>query len=155
MASYNDELNEFAKAVTELRYLAIAAKYFNNLKNDGVPAIMSEIGEQVDKVMSVIELIEPNLLRKIGLENIVDKTVFVGTHFCSLIDTATELPNAGNLKCVSREENGELVYTYKIQLGFSTNSNGTYLARKMGADREGLKKILAERVEKDGLTLRQ
>jgi len=82
-------------------------------------------------------------------------TTYVATHFHNLIDTANELPYGGNLHCVTNTEGNELVYTYNIKEGHSNQSNGTYLARKMGADRVGLDSILTERAEKEGLQLRK
>ena len=85
-------------------------------------------------------------------------TGYVTTHFHNLIDTANGLPFAGNLHCVVRNENhngnGDLVYTFKIADGSSNQSNGIYLARKMGADEEGLAGILTERAQKENLKLR-
>jgi len=276
LKSYFEEFGEFAEAVTELRYLSTAAKYFNNLKNKGVAVAMPKIEEQESKRTYAKGLLDPNLARKIGfektvrndvdsdasknifiitgpnnngkstylnslgslqsmaqaglmvyaknsevspkdnifthyikpgdlsrsesryahdllrtkeimqkatgnslilmnescsgtsphdgkiqLENIVltigklGATAFVETHFHNLINTADRLPYADNLECFSREENGNLIYTYRIISGFSTSSNGLYLAKEMGVDREGMQEILKKRAEKEGLKLRQ
>jgi len=91
------------------------------------------------------------VLRTIGE---LGATTYVTTHFHNLIDTANELPYGRNLCCVAKEEGENLTYTYKIIQGSSKQSNGTHLARKIGADMEGLKSILAERKEKERLVLR-
>jgi DNA mismatch repair protein MutS len=82
-------------------------------------------------------------------------TAYIATHFHNLIDTATELPHGRNLHCVTNVNGDDLVYTYRIKEGSSNQSNGMYLARKMGADIKGLQNILKERTKKEGLKLRQ
>jgi len=276
LAEYDTDIREFGNAVVELRYLAIAADYFNQLREQGVQTTMPTIVEAGDRKMSVRNLVEPNLVRKINLGDIVANdisaevsknlyiitgpnnngkttymnalgiaqamgqagmmilgkeatisprdnifthyirpgdlvagesryahelsrikgitkratgnslilldepcsgtspkdarqeadavvrtagdlgaTTYVTTHFHNLINTAKELPYGRNLHCVAKGDGKDLVYTYKITEGGSIQSNGEYLARKMGADRVGLRKVLTERVEKEGLQLRE
>ena len=277
LAGYNHDIKEFADAVVELRYLGIAADHFNQLQEQGVQTTMPAIVEADNRRMSARNLIEPNLVRKANLGDIVANdvdaensanlyvitgpnnngkttymnalgiaqamgqaglmvlaqdatisprdnvfthyirpgdlvagesryahelsrikeimkratgnslilmdepcsgtspedakqeadavvrtigdlgaTAYVATHFHNLIDnTATELPYGRNLHCVTNVDGDDLVYTYKIREGSSNQSNGMYLARKMGVDRTGLTSILTERAEKEGLKLRQ
>ena len=279
LEDFDTDIGEFAKAVVELRYLAAVADYFNGLKEQGVQITMPKIAPTDSKTTEATNLIEPNLIGKVELGDIVAndvqangddnlyvitgpnnngkttymnalgiaqamsqagmmvlaqdarmspkdnifthyirpgdlvvgesryahelsrimgimkratgdslvlmdepcsgtspedgkqeaegvfKTVgklgatgYVTTHFHNLIDTANGLPFAGNLHCVVRNENhngnGDLVYTFKIADGSSNQSNGIYLARKMGADEEGLAGILTERAQKENLKLR-
>jgi len=89
----------------------------------------------------------------VGVMGDIGATTYVTTHFHNLIDTAAQLRFADNLHCVSTEEGDEINYTYKIRKGSSKQSNGTYLARKMGADGRGLREILKAR-EEEGLRFR-
>jgi len=279
LEGFGTDIKEFAAAVVELRYLATVADYFNGLKEQGVQITMPKIAPTDSKTTEATNLIEPNLIGKVELGDIVAndvqangddnlyvitgpnnngkttymnalgiaqamsqagmmvlaqdarmspkdnifthyirpgdlvvgesryahelsrimgimkratgdslvlmdepcsgtspedgrqeadgvfKTVgklgatgYVTTHFHNLIDTANGLPFAGNLHCVvqngNHNGNGDLVYTFKIVDGSSNQSNGMYLARKMGADEEGLAGILTERAQKENLKLR-
>jgi len=279
LEDFDTDIGEFAKAVVELRYLATVADYFNGLKEQGVQITMPKIAPTDSKTTEATNLIEPNLIGKVELGDIVAndvqangdgnlyvitgpnnngkttymnslgiaqamsqagmmvlaqdarmspkdnifthyirpgdlvagesryahelsrimgimkratgdslvlmdepcsgtspedgkqeadgvfKTVgklgatgYVTTHFHNLIDTANQLPFAGNLHCVvqngNHNGNGDLVYTFKIADGSSNQSNGMYLARKMGADEKGLAGILTERAQKENLKLR-
>lgn len=272
---FNSEIKEFAEAVVELRYMATVAGYFNELKEQGVDITMPRIGSMDSKRTQATNLIEPNLIGKVELGDIVANDVkadskgnlyaitgpnnngkttymnavgiaqamsqagmmvlaqdaeispkdnifthyiragdlvagesryahelsriksifkkatgyslllmdepcsgtspedarqeadvvfkttgdlgatgYVATHFHNLIETANNLPFAGNLHCVAHNEGDDLVYTFKIAEGSSNQSNGMYLARKMGADQAGLTGILNERTEKENLKLR-
>lgn len=81
-------------------------------------------------------------------------TGYVTTHFHDVADVATQLPYANNLHCVSELCGDDLVYTYRIEEGFSDQSNGSYLARRMGLDMDGINLILSERNAVAGLKLR-
>ncbi len=83
----------------------------------------------------------------------IGATAFVATHFHNLVNVARELPYAGNLHCVVRKRGETYVPTYRISRGFSANSFGYQLAVKMGADGDGLNRILDERAA-GGLKLR-
>jgi DNA mismatch repair ATPase MutS len=276
LENFDTELKDLAGAVVELRYLATAANYFNELKEKGVQTAVPKIASTDSKIMNITNLIDPNLVEKTAFGDIVandvlagaDKnlyvitgpnnngkttymnaigvaqamfqaglnvlaqsaemspkdnifthyirpgdlvsgesryahelsrikeifkkatgyslflmdesfsgtapddakveadavvrkigrlgsTGFVATHFHNLIDSANGLSYAQNIHCVANKNEDELVYTYKIAEGSSTQSNGIYLARKMGADEDGLDAILDERVQKEHLKLRE
>jgi len=80
--------------------------------------------------------------------------VLISTHYHNLIDAANDLPNATNLYCVAHKKQDDLVYTFKIDRGSSDQSEGLYLARKMGADGRGLSRILENRQQNGEIALR-
>jgi DNA mismatch repair ATPase MutS len=81
-------------------------------------------------------------------------TTYASTHFHSVPARMGALPHVKNLHCAVEKTDGKLEYTYRILPGFSAESNGRYLARQMGADGPGLRKILADRVQTEGLKTR-
>ncbi|MBR9704132.1 hypothetical protein GOV12_01880 [Candidatus Pacearchaeota archaeon] len=83
-------------------------------------------------------------------------TTYIATHYHGLVDSCEDNPYSSNLYCHASHgncENDDLTYTYQILPGSSKESNGKYLARKVGADKAGLMKILDERVKKGKLVL--
>ncbi|MFZ5955418.1 MAG: MutS-related protein [Nanoarchaeota archaeon] len=80
-------------------------------------------------------------------------TLYVATHYHKLADLAGSNPRIKNLHCMIQKREG-LGYTYKIVPGISKESDGNYLAKYIGADRYGLKRILFERTEKGDLILK-
>src|SRR3989344_3933204 len=75
LAGYNHDIKEFANAVVELRYFAIAADHFKQLKEQGVHTTMPAMVEADNRKMSARNLIEPNLVRKANLGDIVANDV--------------------------------------------------------------------------------
>lgn len=108
LARYNKDIKEFAKAVVELRYIAIAAEYFTRLREQGVPVTMPVLVASDDNRMTVKDLIEPNLLREKNLRDIVANDVNAET--------------AGNLYVITGPNNN----------GKTTYMNAVGIAQAMG-----------------------
>lgn len=275
--SFGSDIAEFRQPVVELRYLALAANYFNQLREKGVPTAIPKLSDPESQTLTLKGMIEPSLLDKRSLGEIVvndvqvdrdhtmyvitgpnnngkttfmdgtgiavamaqaglrvvareaivspkdnilthylspgdlaagesrfarellrakqlvkratnytmvlmdepgsgtsyvdgmrwlDETVqvlwelspttFISTHFHNLIDTAERLPGMGNLYCVTKDsKEGGIVYTYKIEPGSSTASNGLLLAQRLEADEQGLRSILMERAGRKEIRLRK
>ncbi len=82
-------------------------------------------------------------------------TTFQSTHYHNgVIETTNALPFARNLHCVVEDQGEDIAYTYKIAQGHSFRSEGRYLARKMGADGEGLIELLTARAARGEVQLR-
>ncbi len=85
----------------------------------------------------------------------IGATGYISTHFHNMSAIADKILYAKNVHCVARENGKSIVYTYKIADGPSNKSNGIYLARQMGADRQGLRDILKGREKTEKIRFRK